>query len=243
MTRDGSNNGVYQELILYLMPYCALLALRGNKHAFMTSRYGTMCVWRRLDPSRSVIRYRVGWTIPAHGSTLGGLSHVWTGISCLNHETVIGYVTMAAINEVNMLLPYIQVKSLRLTWWSVWNLRVPDLQMSCRLVYMTGYQGAVSIWRCRLTSIGIPVIKIRWSRDRLIFNMGIPILLSTLTAVASDLFNYALRLDNELSARPPRGRHGLWTGLKTQMGCLQIVLTICSFCFSGTDHSKFYSDM
>ena len=35
------------------------------------------------------------------------------------------------------------------------------------------------------------------------------ILLSTLTSVASDLFNYALRLDNELSARPPRGRHGL----------------------------------
>ena len=51
----------------------------------------------------------------------------------------------------------------------------------------------------------------------------IEILLSTLKSVASDLFNYALRLDNELSARPPRGRHGLWTGLKTQMGCLQIV--------------------
>ena len=51
----------------------------------------------------------------------------------------------------------------------------------------------------------------------------VPILVSTLTSVASDLFNYALRLDNELSARPPRGRHGLWTGLKTQMGCLQIV--------------------
>ena len=49
------------------------------------------------------------------------------------------------------------------------------------------------------------------------------ILLSTLTSVANDLFNYALRLDNELSGRPPRGRHGLWTGLKTQMGCLQIV--------------------
>ena len=52
---------------------------------------------------------------------------------------------------------------------------------------------------------------------------GNTILLSTLTSVANDLFNYALRLDNELSARPPRGRHGLWTGLKTQMGCLQIV--------------------
>ena len=35
--------------------------------------------------------------------------------------------------------------------------------------------GAVSIERCRLTNIGIPVFKIRRSRDRLIFNMGIPI--------------------------------------------------------------------
>ena len=35
--------------------------------------------------------------------------------------------------------------------------------------------GAVSIWRCRLTSIAIPMLRIRRSRDRLIFNMGIPI--------------------------------------------------------------------
>ena len=35
--------------------------------------------------------------------------------------------------------------------------------------------GAVSIKGCRLTSIGIPVLKIRRSCDRLIFNMGIPI--------------------------------------------------------------------
>ena len=60
------------------------------------------------------------------------------------------------------------------------------------------------------------------SREEPIF-AHINILLSTLTSVVSDLFNYALRLDNELSARPPRGRHGLWTGLKTQVGCLQIV--------------------
>ena len=33
--------------------------------------------------------------------------------------------------------------------------------------------GAVSIQTCRLTSIGIPILKIRRSRDRLIFNMGI----------------------------------------------------------------------
>ena len=33
----------------------------------------------------------------------------------------------------------------------------------------------VSIYRCRLTSIGIPMLKIRRSRDRLIFNVGIAI--------------------------------------------------------------------
>ena len=36
--------------------------------------------------------------------------------------------------------------------------------------------GAVSIWRCHLTSIGIPMLLIRGSRDRLIFNIGIPYL-------------------------------------------------------------------
>ena len=36
------------------------------------------------------------------------------------------------------------------------------------------HQGYVSIQRCRLTSIGIPISEIRWSRDMLIFNMGIP---------------------------------------------------------------------
>ena len=36
-------------------------------------------------------------------------------------------------------------------------------------------QGAVSIWKCYLTSIGIPIIKIRQFRDHFIFNMGIPI--------------------------------------------------------------------
>ena len=33
----------------------------------------------------------------------------------------------------------------------------------------------VSIQMCPLTSIGITMLKIRWSRDCLIFNMGIPI--------------------------------------------------------------------
>ena len=38
-----------------------------------------------------------------------------------------------------------------------------------------GEQGIVSILRCHLTSIGIPMLKIRRSNDRLIFNMGIPV--------------------------------------------------------------------
>ena len=37
------------------------------------------------------------------------------------------------------------------------------------------HQGVVSILRCRLTSIGITMLKIRRSHDRLIFNIGIPI--------------------------------------------------------------------
>ena len=36
------------------------------------------------------------------------------------------------------------------------------------------HQKAVSCYRCRLNSIGIPMLKITRSRDRLIFNMGIP---------------------------------------------------------------------
>ena len=35
--------------------------------------------------------------------------------------------------------------------------------------------GAVSIWICRLSRIGIPMLKIRRSLDRLIFNMAIAI--------------------------------------------------------------------
>ena len=47
------------------------------------------------------------------------------------------------------------------------------------VVYLMGslrrQLGAVSIWRCHLTGIGISMLKIRRSWDRLIFNMGIPI--------------------------------------------------------------------
>ena len=36
-------------------------------------------------------------------------------------------------------------------------------------------QGVVSMLRCRLTNIGIPMLKIRRSHDRPIFNIEIPI--------------------------------------------------------------------
>ena len=39
----------------------------------------------------------------------------------------------------------------------------------------SGTGGCLNIKICRLTSIGMPMLKIRRSRDRLIFNMGIPI--------------------------------------------------------------------
>ena len=38
-------------------------------------------------------------------------------------------------------------------------------------------QGAESIWRCHLTSIGNPIVQIRRSYDRLISTMGFPILI------------------------------------------------------------------
>ena len=47
--------------------------------------------------------------------------------------------------------------------------RGPDLDCS------TSHTRASSQYRCRLTSISIPLLKIRRSQDRLIFNMGIPI--------------------------------------------------------------------
>ena len=43
------------------------------------------------------------------------------------------------------------------------------------MVYWIGTLGAVSIKRCPLTSIGIPMMNIRLSCDLLIFSMGIPI--------------------------------------------------------------------
>ena len=45
----------------------------------------------------------------------------------------------------------------------------------CDIIQIWDILGCVSIKRCQLSSIGISVLKIRRSRDRLIFNMGIPI--------------------------------------------------------------------
>ena len=48
------------------------------------------------------------------------------------------------------------------------NVRFQYIELWCVL-------GAVSVSKCRLTSMGISMLKIRRSHDRLIFNMGIPI--------------------------------------------------------------------
>ena len=57
---------------------------------------------------------------------------------------------------------FIQIYNSTSHWWSV-------------NISSSSTQRAVSILRCRLTNIGIPMLKIRRSCDRLIFNMGIPI--------------------------------------------------------------------
>ena len=45
----------------------------------------------------------------------------------------------------------------------------------CTYVIRNNTQGPDSIWRCRLTSIGNPIVEIRRSYDRLISTMGFPI--------------------------------------------------------------------
>ena len=51
---------------------------------------------------------------------------------------------------------------------------------------------AVSIKRCRLSSVGIPMFKIRRSHDRLIFNMGIPYLGKTVYILSRALVRSSL---------------------------------------------------
>ena len=75
-------------------------------------------------------------------------------------------------------------------------------------------------WIRSITSVSVSVKIVNFFQLKLSINVLHPvddfcfaclfhILLSTLTSVASDLFNYALRLDNELSVWPPRGCPGL----------------------------------
>ena len=67
--------------------------------------------------------------------------------------------------------------------------------------------GAVSVWRCRLTSIGIPMLKIRRSHDRLIFNMGIPIPEKDGLNIETDSWRYlTLALTNQLHVQLRRKR-------------------------------------
>ena len=56
-----------------------------------------------------------------------------------------------------------------ITQWS-W-IRIIILDQDRR--HSNGHQGAISIYRCILTSIGIPIIKIKQSHDHLIFIMEI----------------------------------------------------------------------
>ena len=55
-----------------------------------------------------------------------------------------------------------------------WQIRVEYVGLK-RLPKLGKDTGAVSVWRGRLTSIGIPMLKIRRSRDRIIFNIKISI--------------------------------------------------------------------
>ena len=69
-------------------------------------------------------------------------------------------------------------------------------------------------------------------------NLRLNILLSTLTSVASNFLKYSLRLDNWMSARPPRSVNGaeITTRLLTNHLMELVVLTIGNFRFSATDH-------
>ena len=55
--------------------------------------------------------------------------------------------------------------------WNHW----PKFPKNNKNLESKGGGGGILIYRCRLTSIGIPILKIRQSNDHLIFNMEIPI--------------------------------------------------------------------
>ena len=69
--------------------------------------------------------------------------------------------------------------ALMVSWLLAWTslslqlvIQIPD--PNWQLGVVVGGEG-VSIWRCRLTSVGIPMLKIRWSWHCLIFKVVTPI--------------------------------------------------------------------
>ena len=93
---------------------------------------------------------------------VGNMHLVWN-IWCM------GYILSALIRLPRMFLStdfLFEYEKDKLRWTSV----ISNLHTTLRIIS----RGAISIKRC-LTSIGIPMLKIRRSRDRLIFNMRIPI--------------------------------------------------------------------
>ena len=89
-------------------------------------------------------------------------------------------------------------------------------------------QGAVSTSRCRPTSIGIPIWKIRRSRDRLIFNMGIPYPGKTVFILRRGpglCYPYYLRF----LIQTPATRHSLILANK----CVRLDTTITKWCIMG----------
>ena len=56
-------------------------------------------------------------------------------------------------------------------------IRYSDVPWICLYgtIFIIGYQKTVSTLRCCLTTIGIPILKTRWTHDHLIFMMEIPI--------------------------------------------------------------------
>ena len=61
---------------------------------------------------------------------------------------------------------------------SVWNWSqngTNSLDFGLLVQHMVKNLGIVSIQRCHLTSIGIPMLKIKWSHNHLIFIMAIPL--------------------------------------------------------------------
>ena len=97
--------------------------------------------------------------------------------------------------------------------------------------------GPVSIWRPSFPGMGISMLKIRRSRDRLIFNMGIPILvrlhlfIGTSPRLLEDFLNYVF-FYSTIGRRNSKSLHLEWT---LQLPILYIKYILrnvrCLFCF------------